>query len=246
MLNNRHKSQEEVNRLIFDEENISWKSMLMELVKTGQINPWDINISDIADKFLKILKDLNSMNFRVSGKIILASALLLKLKSESLLEEDIIALDTLLNQSDEPIELLDDLEDAFFEDSPEQKHDELKLYPKTPQPRKRKVSIYDLISALENAFEVKQRRKNYIFKQNMTIPEKKTDISELMNNIYKDIKAYFKKDTKAELNFNELLPTESKADKVLTFIPLLHLENQNKIELMQEKHFSPITIRLSG
>ena len=33
------------------------------------------------------------------------------------------------------------------------------IYPRTPQPRKRKVSVFDLVQALEKALEVENRRK---------------------------------------------------------------------------------------
>ena len=46
------------------------------------------------------------------------------------------------------------------------------------------------------------------------------------------------------LTFTQLIPSDAKKDKVLTFIPLLHLTNQRKIDLIQEKHFSEIEIKL--
>ena len=46
------------------------------------------------------------------------------------------------------------------------------------------------------------------------------------------------------LNFSNLVPSDSKMDKVLTFIPLLHLTNQRKVDLEQEKHFGEIEVYL--
>ena len=118
------------------------------------------------------------------------------------------------------------------------------LIPRMPQPRKRKVSVYDLIEALEKAIEVQNRR--ILNKANaplVEIPTKPLDISIIMKDVYKKIVAYFKRN-KNKLTFTQILPSESKEDKVLTFIPLLHLDNQRRIDLLQEEHFSEIEIRL--
>ena len=52
------------------------------------------------------------------------------------------------------------------------------------------------------------------------------------------------KTLKEKLTFTKLLPSESKEDKVHTFIPLLHLAQQNKIELVQETPFGEIEVLL--
>ena len=46
------------------------------------------------------------------------------------------------------------------------------------------------------------------------------------------------------LTFKELLPSESKQDKVYTFIPLLHLSNQQKVDLEQAEPFGDIHVKL--
>ena len=46
------------------------------------------------------------------------------------------------------------------------------------------------------------------------------------------------------LNFSGLLPSDDKLDKVYTFISLLHLKNQKKIDLLQKEHFGEIDIVL--
>ena len=49
---------------------------------------------------------------------------------------------------------------------------------------------------------------------------------------------------KEVLNFSQLLETDSKEDKITTFIPLLHLCNQQKIDINQEEAFGEIKITL--
>jgi chromatin segregation and condensation protein Rec8/ScpA/Scc1 (kleisin family) len=48
-----------------------------------------------------------------------------------------------------------------------------------------------------------------------------------------------------KLTFSQLIPAQpSKQDKVYTFIPLLHLTNQQMIDLYQQQHFGEIEIEL--
>jgi len=49
---------------------------------------------------------------------------------------------------------------------------------------------------------------------------------------------------KETLTFTKLVPSEKKEDKIYTFIPLLHLDNQEKVNLMQKEHFGEIEIEM--
>jgi chromatin segregation and condensation protein Rec8/ScpA/Scc1 (kleisin family) len=75
------------------------------------------------------------------------------------------------------------------------------------------------------------------------IPEKKIDVTELMHGIFGKIRSFFSKNNK-KLTFSQLIPSNSKRDKVYTFIPLLHLENQRKIDMKQYRHFGEISIEM--
>ena len=72
-------AQDRVFELLFEEDEITWQSILFNLVTKEQMNPWDIDIATLSKKFMDMLKKLKEMDFSVSGKIILASALLLRL-----------------------------------------------------------------------------------------------------------------------------------------------------------------------
>jgi len=232
--------------LLFAKDEVTWQTMLYELVKSEEMDPWNINISTLSERFLHAIHMRKEMDLRVSGKAILAAAILLKIKSNRLVGEDISNLDRLFAQSDEEDTeegLLDELVDDF-------KHERevlttAELIPRTPQPRKRKVSIYDLVGALQKAMDVKKRRDmREIPSIEMEVPEKKRDISEVIGGVFKKISVYFSKNQKKRLTFTELLPSESKQSRVHTFIPLLHLTNQRKIDLFQYRHFGEIEIEL--
>ena len=241
--------QQRIFQILFEEDEITWQSIIYRLIKEENMNPWDVDISLLTKKYIKMLQKLKEMDFRISGKVLLAAAILLKIKSDRLVGEDLGELDRLIASAEA---YGDEFGDEFYEQL-EREFDELssgaevvrpKLIPKTPQPRTRKVSIYDLIEALNVALEVKRRRVlRTMPAKKIEIPEKSRDVTEVIKEVYEKIVNLFSNGTK-KLFFTQLIPSESKEDKVLTFIPLLHLTNQHKIDLNQTQHFGPIEIAL--
>ena len=233
-------SHERIFQILYKEDEVTWQSLLYELVKKEGMNPWDINISLLTRKYIDIIKTLKELDFRISGKVLLAAAILLKMKSNRLLNEDLSEFDRLLTHEEELIEELD------LEEQQYKLWEKPILTPRMPQPRKRKVSIFDLVNALEKALEVKQRRVlNSIPPMSVKIPERKRDITEVIREVYLRIKSFFMIDSQKKLTFSQLVPSQKKEDKIFTFIPLLHLTNQRKVNLEQKEHFGEIEIMMN-
>jgi segregation and condensation protein A len=232
---------ERILDIILDKDEITWQSIIYELIKTEQMDPWDVNVSLLTQKYIATIKELKEHDFRLSGKVVLAAAMLLKIKSIRWITEDIAALDNLFHSAqDEMEDFLQDLDERF---EPREVID-TQLIPRTPQPRKRKVSIYDLVAALEKALEVKHRRVlRDIPNLDFHAPAKKRDVSLIIKDIYLKITSFFAA-KKERLTFSMLTPSGSKEDKIYTFIPLLHLTNQRKIDIEQYQHFGEIEIFL--
>ena len=80
--------------------------------------------------------------------------------------------------------------------------------------------------------------------QNEKHEEAKFDVVAVIAHLYNKIKLHYK--TNKDLKFTSLLPPGSKKeDKVYTFIPLLHLENERKVNMLQTEHFGEISIQLA-
>jgi segregation and condensation protein A len=233
--------------MLLKEDEITWQTILQDLVKTEQMDPWDVDLSQLSNKFMDTIKGLEKADFRVSGKMVLAAAILLKMKSNKFISHD-------LDNFDKLVTFVDEYEDEFMDSMDELEQELLggevgsgekpQLYPRTPQPRKRKVSIFDLVDALEKALEVKRRRppvKDTYAK--VEPPKKPIDINEIIGKVQDTIFELIQ--GKKTILFDELIPSETKEDKVLTFIPCLHLDNQRKIDLTQDQHFGDIMIHLT-
>ncbi len=243
-------AQEKILKLLMNKDDITWQSLIHELVKSNEIDPWDVDVSLLTQKYIEILKKFKEFDFHVSGKVVLAAAILLKIKSSKLVGDDMNALDSLFAQSQQTEEEdFDDFDDDVHEEAKnKQQYNEFKLIPRTPQPRNRKVTVYDLMDALQKALEVKKRRVERSIPEgmNISLPKKKVDISQVIRDVFSSIKLHFHKNT-SKLSFSHLVPDQpSRDDKVYTFIPLLHLSNARKVDMHQEQHFGDIDIYMAG
>ena len=178
--------------MLVDQNEISWKSMIHDIVTTEGMDPWNVNISLLVDKFIERLNKYKNIELKVSGKVLLAAAILLSIKSKRLVGEDLNEFDRLIatNEVSEG-EFYDSLEQELSAGEKIAIEHNYELVPRTPQPRKRKVSVYDLVKALEKALEVKNRRFMRNPEVEMKIPEKKIDISLAIKNLYDKITGFF-------------------------------------------------------
>ncbi|HLC37347.1 MAG TPA: segregation/condensation protein A [Candidatus Nanoarchaeia archaeon] len=248
MINNQEivaSSSDQIYNILMQEDEITWQTIIQDLVKSEQMNPWDIDLSLLSNRYLDTIKNLKTHNFFISGKVILASSILLRMKANKLLLEDIGNLDAQLFQQD--VESLEEFEDPTLN---EINPDDVDIIPRLPQPRKRKVSMQDLINALSKALDVSRRKimrhERYNFVPEMEIPDRKIDITKRIKQLYDQIVNFFKKTLgKETLTFTKLVPGGNKEDKISTFIPLLYLDSQEKVDLSQKEHFGEIEIEIN-
>ena len=236
------KMEDKIYKMLLEESEITWQSIIYDLVKNDQIDPWNINLSLLASKYKERIKELKQHNFFISGKVILASALLLRIKSHKFLTEHIPNFDNFLYPPEdaELSELLEQ-DNNFYKD---QKIPELMI--KTPAERKRKITISELLKALEQALDIDFRRevkkRDYAVFRKVELPKNVMDISEVIKNIYNKIMSFFKRNE--EVTFTKLIPSQKKEDKLYTFLPLIFLESDGKILLEQEKAFGEIKVKI--
>ncbi len=233
--------QQQVHDILFNRE-IGWQEIIYDLINTEQLDPWDINITILTDKYLETLQKLEEADFFVSSKVLLAAALLLRIKSEILLNQYIKSIDEILfgkkeflnNKKLERIEL--------DEQIPE-------LIPRSPMPRFKRVSLNELMEALNKAMITENRRiKKEIVKSNafreigISFPKRKISITDKIKQIFAKI-VYSLEENKNEkkIHYNFIIG-EEKNEKIFSFAPLLYLEHQKKIWLEQNEHFGDIYI----
>ncbi len=239
--------EDRIFQLLVNENEISWKSIIYDLVKQEDMDPWNINVSLLTQKYIERLKELKEKDLKVSGKVLLAAAILLRIKSKRLVGEDLSEFDRLLSSGEvDEDEFYDELEQELRQGESQGMQEHFELNPRTPLPRKRKVSVYDLVQALEKALEVKKRRVFNAWNAvgDAKLPERSFDITKAITSLYDKIRFFFFKQKQRKLRFSELVSSDKKEDRVHTFIPLLHLSNEDKVDLLQEEHFSDFDITI--
>jgi len=240
-----HTTQEEVMDLLLEQDDVTWRTILLDLVKSEQMDPWDVNLTILTKKYLQAIKEMQEHDLKISGKILLAAALLLRIKSTHFIDKDLAEFDQLLYQQQDESEDWGNLSEEQKEERIKEKY---KLIPKNPQPRNRKVSIHDLISALQKAMETKKRILAQQRPIKYVVQKKGMDIVEVIYDLYHKIMYYSNKEENQDkkISFTQLLPPQAgKQEKAFTFIPLLHLENLQKVETEQAKPFEEIYIKLT-
>jgi segregation and condensation protein A len=235
-------NQEEVHDLLFSRE-LGWKEIIHDLINTEQLDPWNINIIILTDKYLDKIQQLEQTDFFVSSKVLLAAALLLRIKSEILLNKYLKSIDEILfGKKQDKKYILERIE--LEEDIPE-------LVPRSPMPRFRKVTLNELIESLNKAIITENRRiKKTIINQNalretaISLPKRKFNIKDKIREMYNNLFSHFEenKDHK-KISFTDFIGKD-KEERIISFSPLLHLENQKKIWLEQPEHFQEIHIWL--
>jgi segregation and condensation protein A len=234
--------QEQIQGLLFGDK-VSWQAIIYDLINTEQLNPWDIDLVLLTNKFLERVRGLEEANFFVSSKVLLAAALLLRIKSEILLNQDIPELDDIL---------FGRKEDKKYEQERLELDEELPdLVPRTPLPRFRKVSLQELMNALGKAIQTETRRLKKVVVENqhemetqVALPKNTINIRDQIKEIYQKLRSVFS-DREHRLAFSELAG-EGNDEKIATFYPLLHLDNQHRVVLEQEGHFEEIWIWLKS
>ena len=250
--------------VILDEKEIRWQYLIYEMIRSGKIDPWDVDISTFSLEYLKTLEKLKEMNFRVSGKVVLAAAILLKIKTNRLGLDEFLEL---ISEDDLEEEISSELGNFsfigdFFEDEDEEKIKKLAeqikkennlesfdLEPNLSRKKSRKVTVFELVSALRKAIDVDERRE--IKKREKLPAEKppnfeleKVDVRAKIKDVYSSIVHFLKVQKSNTVEFRDIVPSNEIKDIIWTFIPLLHLAHEDKVLLSQSKPFGKILVEV--
>ncbi|HJX50537.1 MAG TPA: segregation/condensation protein A [Candidatus Nanoarchaeia archaeon] len=234
--------QEQIHDLLFSRE-IGWQEIIYDLINTEQLNPWDIDITILTEGYLKKISELEEADFFVSSKVLLAASFLLRIKSEILLNKYIKSIDEILfGKKESTYHKLERIE--LDEELPE-------LIPRSPIPRFKKVTLQELISALNQAIHTENRRikkeiinRNALRESEISLPKRRFSIKDKIKQLYTKLVLHFNDNKEStKITYSEFIGTD-RENRILSFAPLLHLDNQKKVWLAQTNHFDEIDIWL--
>ncbi|MBR9704143.1 segregation/condensation protein A [Candidatus Pacearchaeota archaeon] len=230
-----------------------WQQIIYDLINSEQLDPWDIDLVILTKKYFEKIFVLEEQDYYVSSKVLLAASLLLRIKSELLLNKHIKSIDDILFGKKEENKQI--FERIIIDES------ELPvLIPKTPMPRLKKVTLDELMSALNKAINTESRRIKKEVQvhrakklSEIDFPEfRRIDLKDRIRGIYAKIMTSVKKisnnkrDKNKELNkvcYSNLAGND-RMERLSCFLPILHLSNNKKLWLEQENHLDEIWIYL--
>ena len=216
--------------------------LLLHLIKITKIDIHDIFLSDITEKYLEMMKDIDSVDVDKASEFIDMSATLLEIKSKHLLPQP----ETETDEEDPEQRLIRQIEEheLFLKQTEKLAplEDNGKLY-KAPDNSvgefkyelPEKLSLDALISAFSNLMqtmtikaEVVQEKK--IIKDRFTVAQKISQIKDVLL-------------LKKEFNFRDMFEESySRSEVINTFLALLELLKRQYITVKQENLFDDIDI----
>lgn len=229
---------------LIEAHELTWRDILFEV--TRDMDPWDINIGEVASRYSRKVGEMREMNFRIPANVVLVCSVLLRMKADIMnpyrKEEVYIGLDDAFNfifsQVADPT--------LLAQGNGGNGHMEPELEIKPQRLIKRRVTAVELIAAIQSALEERTAKK---YKEVLDKDGRRTlivttdfDITKVTDEIYKRVTQLLS--MKDSVLFSELAKT--KKEIVFTFVSLLHLWHRNMLSLSQEQLYEEIYIHSPG
>ncbi|TYQ30050.1 segregation/condensation protein A [Pseudanabaena sp. UWO310] len=222
-------------------------ALLIDLAERGEIDPWDVQVIDVVDRFLSRLIVSDRRDLYDSGQAMLYASMLVLLKANSLSDSQ-AAYDQ--ETDDDPD--LDNLDSEVVSDSmrlPMDFDKRLRRLPVALPPKARRITLEELIAQIESIAEIVDRKTSKPAKRQMqgkvarraamkAIAQlaHKENLSEMVT----EIEHYFLLHPDEEIEISDL--AEVFNDRVGVFWGLLLMSSQSKVELFQTEFYGKIQI----
>ncbi|MDE1865189.1 MAG: segregation/condensation protein A [Candidatus Micrarchaeota archaeon] len=207
----------------------TWRDVLMGLVESSSIDPWDIDIGKIANEYVQTIKKMKVLDLHIPANMTLAASILLRMKSDSMVmfkEEIQEEVDGVAMQRQVP-------------EVPE-------LIPKFRLQPHKKVTLTELMDALDEAMRVSEERS--MIDPEMEAPLDfvvvKEDIDQKIASAYKLVASNARANGTVEYSSLARLFSSERVAVSDLFIPLLFLAHRKELDISQEQFFGDIMISM--
>lgn len=244
------------NSAVVKEAEVDGIEILVNMANQGKINPWNVDIVEVTDKYLTHLFQSKAQNLKLTGRTLLFAAILLKLKSNVL--EGINILDFEPPQSDEQdfgedtLEYTEDDEyiptnNVISIDEVLQRRTSVRLNHNrvvTLRDLIRQLEFYEMLDkkqALKNAHErAKRRVQNYagLSPEDIINLAHEEYIENGVQRLKANLEEILNRQDKIELNELTLLGM----DRVNAYISLLFLTADSDYDLVQDEFYADLYV----
>ena len=218
-----------------------WEETLEFL--TSDMDPKSIDICVLTDRYKTYIRELQKNDLQVSAKAIRVCAALLNMKAQALnLEEE---------EEPEEENPMDFEEEELIEEEEivEDEEPDLAVGPDLEMPvkqkPKRRVQLDELKDSLRDAMEVKEKREQRE-QQRMDMEEQfeveEEDLQSKLNSLYGRIKNFVSSPSE-NVDFSKIIEEDDNQEKIEKFKHVLNLENDEKVDLIQEEFLGNLRIK---
>ncbi|MHA1860590.1 MAG: segregation/condensation protein A [Candidatus Asgardarchaeia archaeon] len=204
-----------------------------------ELDPWNIDIVDITSKYLETIRSMRRVDLHVPANLILAAAILVRIKSEILTFEETV---------EETVDVVEDGLPDITTSAEVENASEFTLFLRPKLPKKRKVTLQELLSAVEEAFEFEKKRAERrsrvavsIKDLPMNIDVEKVDVEKVLNDVYSRILQNM--DDYKLVRFSEIVKADVK-DITRVLMAILYLVMNGILDVEQEEVFGEILVRV--
>jgi len=239
--------------------------LLVEMARRGEIDPWNIDVVEVADRFLEELERAKKLDLRISGRVLLYAAILVRMKAEILAEEAIFQsgeaeedeVEMAMDVSEDVDDIYPDIDhiDPDFDPLPDyygefdysrmedigeigevSEEDEVIAYLMRPHRKVRRfTTLKDLLMELKKAESVKKKKKRSVEDVRKKILE--TPHEEDMEETINRVERELERlfERKGMLLFSELVRGKKRGEMLSYYVSLLYLSFRKKVEIEQER-----------
>jgi segregation and condensation protein A len=222
--------------------------ILVQMAERGEIDPWNIDIVEVTDRFLSELERRKELDLRISGRTLFYAALLLRMKSEYLdMAVDEGELGEFLEEGDDGFDLTGEFPEGAGGPI-EQLEREIRRRLDRKNLRKRPVTLFELILELKNAEKEQRRRQRFPASFSMDLMDVEEVVGIAHEENYREAAAAVLCQCEATISAEGVMTLHELAallgKGVLdVYIPLLYLMSDGKLVLWQEEFFGEILVQ---
>ena len=244
------------NSAIVKEAEVDGIEILVNMAKQGKIDPWNVDIVEVTDKYLTHLFQSKAQNLKLTGRTLLFAAILLKLKSNVLEGIDILDFESQpqddfeYNDDDLPLDYEEDYiptNNVISIDEVLQRRTSVRLNHNrvvTLRDLIRQLEFYEMLDkkqSLKNAHErAKRRVQNYAKLSPDDIINLAHDeyIEQGVQRLRANLEEILNRQDRIELNELTLLGM----DRISAYVSLLFLTVDSDYDLEQDEFYSDLYV----
>lgn len=220
--------------------------LLVYLIDKDKMDIYKVNISDIADQYIRYIEEQQQMNLEIASEFLVMASTLLLIKSKGLLPKEVE--DEAEITEEELIRRI--LEYKKYKEISKLFKERIVVYSKRFYKRPDKIELpkqeidkeftkEDIVQNYKNIIERNENKKNQDARNIEKIAMlEKYSVSDKVREIVRELAS------RPKFIFNKLfsLSEKSKAEVVTAFSGVLELDRRNKVFVKQEKLFGDIEV----